>query len=53
MRCAVDLRQDGLGGLDVFWGEEEKAFVGHSDKLHTLFVSSQMHMIKKKKICWN
>jgi len=32
VRCAVGLIQEGRGGLDVSWGEEDTVFVGHSVK---------------------
>ena len=34
----VSLIPEGLGGLDVSWGEEETVFVGHSYTLNAVFV---------------
>ena len=46
MRCAVGLIPEGLGGLDVSWGEEGRVFVGHSVKAECcLCTLKQMHMI--------
>jgi len=37
-RCAVGFIQEGLVGLNVSWGKEERVFVGHIVKIHAFFV---------------
>jgi len=50
-RCADDLIPERLGGLDLSWGEEGRAFVGHifKDACSLCTLIKQTHLIQKKR----